>query len=521
MKKLMMAMGSIICLAVLLSFITIRHANQPTPTVHITTGYISGVKSLTSNIVAYKGIPYAQPPVGQLRWTAPKLATPWTGVRACTQFGPSPYQGTPVPFSMWSEEFLIPKAPVSEDCLYLNVWAEAPPVRKKKPVLVWIYGGGFNSGGSAVPIYDGEAMARKGIVFVSFNYRVGVFGFFAHPELTRESAHHSSGNYGLLDQVAALQWVHQNIAAFGGDPNNVTIAGQSAGSMSVNCLMASPLTKNLFQKAIAESGAMVAGTERNENTLQHEEQHGLELAQQLHATTITDLRNLPAEQLQNTAKGYNKVIVDGYVLPESVHDCFAAGRQHQVPLLTGWNENEGFLYGSLQNAAGFKNLAQTLFSNQASVFLKFYPADDEAQAKQSQYNFGRDQHFGMQNYLLANQQSTSGQQQIYVYRFTRKLPATGAYVGYGAFHTGEVPYVYDNLKFVNRPWEPVDHKLAHTLSAYWANFVKTGNPNSNGLPSWPAYNTQNHQTMILSEQPHAQQMPDKEALDLLLRKWNK
>jgi para-nitrobenzyl esterase len=234
-------------------------------------GRVAGTTNAGGDVRIFRGIPFAAPPVGALRWKAPQPVKPWTGVRNCTAFGPSPMQNDPAPFSMWTEEYLIPKDPIDEDCLYLNVWTGARSAAEKRPVLVWIYGGGFVSGGSAVPIYDGEAMAKKGILFVSINYRVGVFGFFAHPELTRESGRGASGNYGLMDQVAALQWVQQNIAAFGGDPGNVTVAGQSAGAMSVNCLVASPLAKGLFTKAIAHSGASFG---RNILTLREAEAGG-------------------------------------------------------------------------------------------------------------------------------------------------------------------------------------------------------------------------------------------------------
>src|SRR5690348_7123272 len=232
-------------------------------------GVVSG--TVKDDVHIFKGIPFAAPPIGDLRWKAPQPVQHWTGVKVCDKFSASPMQASPAPFSMWTEEFLIPKEPIGEDCLYLNVWTGAKSAKEKRAVLVWIYGGGFQSGGSACPIYDGEAMAKKGIVFVSINYRVGVFGFFAHPELTKESGNNASGNYGIMDQVAALQWVQKNIAAFGGDPKNVTIAGQSAGSMSVNCLVASPLAKNLFQKAIGESGASFTNGNAN---LQKAEEDG-------------------------------------------------------------------------------------------------------------------------------------------------------------------------------------------------------------------------------------------------------
>src|SRR3982751_5016559 len=281
-------MKQLLLLSVLI-FIFSSSFTQTNAVVNTDAGLISGATNNDGKIHVFKGIPFAAPPVGELRWKAPQPVQHWSGIRECDSFSASPMQESPAPFSMWSEEFLIRKQPISEDCLYLNVWTSSILPTKKLPVLVWIYGGGFSSGGTNVPIYDGEAMAKKGIVFVSINYRVGIFGFFAHPELTKESTTHSSGNYGLMDQIAALQWVQKNIAAFGGDPNNVTIAGQSAGSMSVNCLVASPLAKGLFNKAIAESGAqLVSGALRGNTTLQQAEQDGAKVVTSLHVSGITD-----------------------------------------------------------------------------------------------------------------------------------------------------------------------------------------------------------------------------------------
>lgn len=483
--------------------------------VKIEKGLISGVKSKDGSVVCFKGIPFAAPPVGNLRLKAPQPAAPWEGVKKCDAFGPSPMQSKPVPFSMWSAEFLIPEKPISEDCLYLNVWTGATSNKEKRPVLVWIYGGGFSSGGSAVPIYDGEAMAKKGIIFVSINYRVGIFGFLAHPELTKESPYHASGNYGLLDQIAALQWVQKNIMAFGGDPSYVTIAGQSAGSMSVNCLVASPLTKGLFNKAIAESGASFTGPSA---TLQTAEQDGLKVAQSLHASSLAELRNMPAEELQK-AQGRRGPIVDGYVLPSSIADIFAAGKENKVALLTGWNENEGLGPGVIKNAADFAKQAEQQYGADKETFLKLYPATNDKIAAISQKNLARDMLFGVQNYTWAKLQSAEGSK-VYLYRFTRKVPATGEYVKYGAFHTGEVPYAYNNLQFVNRPWEPSDRKLANIMSSYWANFAATGNPNGKGLPAWPVYTMQDKKIMILDEMPEAGQLADAAALDFVYKKMS-
>ncbi len=490
-------------------------------TVKTNAGLVSGTVNKEGDIHIFKGISFAAPPLGNLRWQAPQPVKPWEGLRKCDAFAASPMQPKPAPFSMWSKEFLIPEEPIGEDCLYLNVWTGAKQPQEKRPVIVWIYGGGFSSGGSACPIYDGEAMAKKGIVFVSINYRVGIFGFFAHPELTKESGNKASGNYGLMDQIAALQWVQKNIAAFGGDAGNVTIAGQSAGSMSVNCLVASPQAKNLFTKAIAESGAsFISGGLRSTTTLKEAEEDGVKVAKTLNAASLADLRNVPADQLVKTPQGLRGVIVDGYVMPDAIANIFAAGKENKVSLLTGWNENEGLFFGQLKNAADYKNDVVKDYGPAAADFLKYYPADNDSVAAASQLNFSRDAIFGVQNYTWANVQSKQGSS-VYVYRFTRRVPGTGEYAKYGAFHTGEVPYAYNNLKFVDRPWEPLDHELAGTMSSYWANFAITGNPNGKGLPEWPAYNSNSKKIMVLGKKAVSKTLPDAAALDFVFDMMSK
>lgn len=482
-------------------------------TVSVEGGQVAGTLTADGSIHVFKGIPFAAPPVGERRWKVPQPVQPWSGVRQCDAFGPSPVQGKPSPFGPWSAEFLIPKEPISEDCLYLNVWSGAKAASERRPVLVWIYGGGFGSGGSGCAIYDGEATAKKGIVFVSINYRVGPFGFFAHPELTKESGHNASGNYGLMDQVAALQWVKKNIAAFGGDPNNVTVAGQSAGSMSVNCLVATPLAKNLFKKAIAESGASFANPYPS---LQQAEEMGVKMAQSLGATSLADLRAKPADEILKKAQGRGPII-DGYVLPASIAAIFAEHKENNVALLTGWNEDEGMSMGKPKTAEEYRKQIQQQYGANAENILKYYPAETDADAARSQVRISRDMTFGAQNYTWANIASSAGKP-VYVYRFTRKLPATGEYAHYGAFHTGEVAYAYDNLRFIDRqlrPLEPADDALAHTISTYWANFIKTGNPNGKGLPQWPAYSVTDKKIMMLGVPAGAEPLPDGPALDAL------
>ena len=474
-------------------------------------GQISGSLSNDGTVHAFKGIPFAAPPVGNLRWKAPQPVTPWTGIKKCTEFSKSPMQGKPDEFGVYTREFLIKDEPLSEDCLYLNVWTGARSATEIRPVIVWIYGGGFVSGGTNVPIYDGEALAKKGVVLVSIPYRVGIFGFPAHPELTKESPNHSSGNYGLLDQIAALKWVQKNIAAFGGDPSNVTIAGQSAGAFSVNYLVASPLSKGLFKRAIAESGASFLAGPLGGTPLEQAEKAGMQTAEKLHATTLAALRKLPAADLLKQNGG--RPIIDGYVIRENIAATFAANRENPVDLLTGWNEDDAFV-GPPKSAADYKAQIASQYGAKADEFLKFYPAGTEAE--RSQINISRDNMFGAQNYTWANVQAGKNKK-VYLYRFIRRLPATEAFKKYGAFHTGEVGYVFNNLKFLNRPFEKADRDLANTISSYWVNFAKTGDPNGPGLPQWPRYTIAGKQVMMLDEKPSAQPLADSAALDFMIR----
>jgi len=490
-----------------------------TGVINVDGGMITGVKSTTGNIVSFKGVPFAAPPVGQLRWKAPQPVQHWAGVKKCDAFGPSPMQAKPVPFGVYTKEFLIPEQPISEDCLYLNVWAKNN-VTPKKPVFVWIYGGGFTSGGAAVPIYDGEAMAKKGIIFVSINYRVGVFGFLAHPSLTKESPDKASGNYALLDQIAALKWIKKNIANFGGDPDNVTIAGQSAGSMSVNCLVASPVANNLFNKAIAESGSMMVSNPMIKSlTLADAEQQGIKLATTVHANTINELRKIPAADLMKVPGGYSP-IVDGYVLPEPVSQIFNEGKENNIPLLTGWNADEGFVF-SFKKKEAFQQEAKEKYGKDAGEFLKYFPANTDEEAAHSQTKLSRDMIFAISGYKWAGLQAQKAKAPVYVYYFQHKLPATPDFEKYGAFHTGEVAYAMDNLKFLNRPWKPADKILANEMSAYWVNFITNGDPNGKNLPTWPKYNKNMSKVIVFDNIALQRRLPDKEELEFMLSKVEK
>ncbi len=476
-------------------------------------GRVSGVTS--AGITSFKGIPFAAPPVGDLRWKAPRPPASWQGVRRADQFGTGCFQNKSGAFGPWSAEYIAKNAMEggsSEDCLYLNVWTGASKPGEKRPVFVWIYGGGFNSGSGDVPVYDGAGLASKGLVTVTFNYRVGIFGFFAHPELTNESGHNSSGNYALLDMIAALKWVRKNIAAFGGDSANVTIAGQSAGAFAVNYLMASPLAKGLFERAIAESG----GAFNAAPSLKDAEAGGVRLAETLGAKSLADLRAIPAGKLQQSSARYRgAAIVDGYVVPDDVFRIFASGHQNDVPLLTGWNADDGVSFGPAPKAEVFRAQAQRTYGNMADAFLKVFPASTDEEAAASQKAAVRDPGFAWQNRTWARLESAAGKSKVYLYYFDRTAPGTPEQTRYGAFHSSEIPYARNTLNRWDRPWTPADRKLSEEMSAYWVNFAKTGDPNGPGLPKWPAFSGSNQQSMRLGEVIEVILTPDKEKLDFL------
>ena len=480
--------------------------------VQLQEGQIKGVKETESSLISYKGIPFAAPPVGELRWKAPQALEPWEGILDCDDFGPSPVQGKPMPFMFWSEEFLIPAEPISEDCLYLNVWTEAETTEEKLPVIVYIYGGGFRSGGSGCAIYDGASMASKGVVFVSINYRVGLFGFLAHPDLSAESGYGSSGNYGILDMIAALKWVNRNIAQFGGDPGNVTIAGQSAGAFGVNYLTVSPLAKGIFHRAIAESGAsFVSSPLRPALDLSGAEELGVIFAKNMDAGSLDELRALPSDSILHASGGLNSPFVDGYVIPEALMDTYAKEIQNDVPILIGWNRDDKMLVRP-QTSDIFREQIMERYGELADDFFAVYATSTEEEAAWSQFDMSRDQSFGIQVYTWAKMQTKSGRSGAWVYNFNRELPAYTAETAFGAFHSGEIVYAYDNLHTLDRPWEAIDQKIADQMSGYWVNFAKTGDPNGPGLSQWDPYDLQNEQVMLLDTIVGQQTLPDRAKL---------
>jgi para-nitrobenzyl esterase len=468
---------------------------QATLTNQVEGGAVRGVS--LGAVDVFKGIPYAAPPVGDLRWRPPEPAAPWKGVRQATSFAPACMQSG---VSMPGE---APPA-VSEDCLYLNVWTPSPKAGRPRAVMVFIYGGGFTNGSAAMPLYWGDRLARKGVVVVTFGYRVGPFGFLALPALTQESPHHASGDYWLLDQLAALAWVKRNIAAFGGDPGRVTIFGQSAGAMSVSLLAASPLAKGLFQRAIAESGGVFEPVKLAPSwLLPNAERQGEAYASSLGAKSLADLRRLPATRLlQGAAGSVSHPVVEGYGLPSSPYDVFAAGRQNDVPTIVGSNEEEG---RSLVNvtkvkAASFEADIARDWGALPPALMAGYPHASDDAARQARADFERDLRFGWDMWAWARLQAATGKAPIYYYHFTQKppFPATSRYAGWGASHWAELWYVFDHLS--QEPawrWTAADRRLAVAMSTYWTNFAKTGDPNGDSLPHWPRFSKASDSVLYL------------------------
>lgn len=465
--------------------------------VRVEGGLVSGVLGRNPSITAFKGIPFAAPPVGDLRWRAPKQVVPWQGVRRADQFSASCIQNVVAERKPWTYEFMT-HGDISEDCLYLNVWTAAKSAAEKRPVFVYLYGGGFAEGSGAVPVYDGEGLAKKGLVVVTINYRVGVLGFLALPELTRESDHRASGNYGLLDQIAALQWVHENIARFGGDPNRVTLAGQSAGGMSVHDLTASPLAKGLFQRAIVESGG--SNIDRvgipGPRALAEAEADGQRFVDSKGAKSLKELRAMSWQKVTEAGPGGSFAsglrfapIVDGYLLPAPVREIFAQGKQNDVVTLTGANAGELGGFGPPQGpvtAESFQKQAKQRYGAKADEFLKLYPAATDEEAKLAQSQSARDQAL-VSMYLWAKERSKTAKTKVYEYLWDHALPGPDA-GRFGAFHTSEVPYVLSTLYMSDRPFTDADRKIAVMMSSYWANFAATADPNGKGLAPWAAIN---------------------------------
>jgi para-nitrobenzyl esterase len=450
--------------------------------VQTASGTLEGVGAQENGVRAFKGIPFAEPPVGDLRWKAPRPVKHWTGVREAKQFGPRCMQ--PAIFS----DMVFRSNGMSEDCLYINVWTPAKSANEKLPVLLYYFGGGFIAGDGSEPRYDGESMAAKGIVALTVNYRLGVFGFIAHPELTKESPNRASGNYALLDQHAALAWVKQNIAAFGGDPRKITIAGESAGSIAVSAQMASPLSRDLIAGAIGESGSIVAALAPV--PLKDGEAQGTKFAASLNAADLAALRAIPSQQLMEAGSklGVGRFLptIDGYFFPEPPLATFAAGKQAKVPLLAGWNSEEQGARSILQRdeptRANFEKAVRRFYPNDADAILKEYAPASDAEVPQIATDLAGDRFIAYSTWKWIDLAAKTGGKPVYRYYYTRPRPKAA-----GAAHSAEIEYAMGNLA-TNKAyeWTPDDYKVSKAMQEYFANFVKSGNPNGRGLAKWPA-----------------------------------
>ena len=501
--------------------------------VKIDSGMVAGTASGQPTVRVFKGIPFAAPPLAENRWKAPQPVAKWDGVRKADAFG-APCTSGPAAFGRGGRgaagaegrgrgaapgaapgaaapgaaapaaapaaaappaQAAPPREPArSEDCLYLNVWTSANNPSDKRPVMVWIYGGGFTGGSGGLAWYDGENLASKGPVIVTFNYRLGSLGFFAHPELAIESGRHAAGNYGMMDAIAALQWVKRNISAFGGDPNNVTVAGESAGAIMVGALVGSPMAKGLFHRAIAESGGWMGLTIGRMTSGEAALANGQKTMDALGVKTIAELRAKPLNELTGLSAG--GLVIDGYLIPEDISLTFMNGKQNAVDVLTGSNKDEanfgicggagGRGGGGGLTAEAFKTNAQRKFGDAADEYVKLYGVTSDAEAQPAAHAACADEiNWNMRQWAVA--QAKQGKK-AYTYFFSHIQTVNGAPSPQGATHTAEISFAWNNPKGqATQTWNDVDIKLADQMSSYWVNFITKGDPNGNGLPKWPEY----------------------------------
>lgn len=489
-------MKALLIVHVIAAFAAYAAAAQSGIVAETANGLVEGI-TLESGIHVFKGIPYAAPPVRELRWRAPQPVSDWDGVRRADRFADQCMQ------QRVFEDMRFRNSGVSEDCLYLNVWTPEVSSDAGRPVLVYFYGGGFIAGDGSEPRYDGESMAREGIVVVTMSYRLGVFGFFAHPALTEESPHHASGNYALLDQYESLRWVSRNIAAFGGHPDRVTIAGESAGSFSVSAQMASPLSKGLIAGAIGESGSLLGS--RAPATLDEIEDQGEAFAARLGASSLRDLRRVSAMELLHAASQPGtprfSTAVDGYFFPESPVEIFAEGKQAHVPLMVGWNSAESHYRGILgandPTPENFVAAVRNLYGERTDEILAVYSASTEEEARQAATDLAGDRFIGFSTWKWAELHRQTGEAPVFQYFYAHPRPPMRPEEGgpaaeetpeppLGAAHSAEIEYALGNLD-VNDVyvWEPEDYDVSEVLQGYFVNFIRSGDPNGPSLPEWP------------------------------------
>jgi para-nitrobenzyl esterase len=497
---------SIYLIGIAITLILNACSTLPPEQVKVEQGIVQG--TIEDGLKIFKGIPFASPPVGDLRWKAPQPAKKWEGVKQTTEFAPVPMQGG------------NPPSGKSEDCLYLNIWTPAKSAKEKLPVLVWIYGGGFSFGSTAEPVTDGAKLAKKGVILVSIAYRVNQFGFLALPELSAESPNHVSGNYGILDQIAGLEWIQKNIAAFGGDPNKVTIFGESAGGISVSMLCASPLTKGLISGAISQSGGSFGPTRpttypgENMKTLEKAEADGVTYVQKAGVSTLAELRAIEADKLPT---GFGMPggwpIVDGYVIPDDQYKLYEAGKFNDTPILVGYNSDEGASFTRTKDPKEFTEAVKQRYGKFAEALLEAYPVTETSVPKTAR-DLSRDAAFGWQTWSWARLQAKMGKSKAYLYYFDQhpNYPEDSPQYGYGSPHGQDVAYVFMHVNADNES----DVALSDAIGTYWTNFAKSGNPNGEGVPEWKAFSDEDQNVMYLTgPTPFLGPVPSAESLEVL------
>lgn len=483
--------------------------SQLPPVINVSGGAIRGVYE--QGLQVYKGIPFATLPVGNLRWKAPLPVEKWKGVKLTDRYGPSPYQGG------------NPTGGKSEDCLYLNVWSPAKSSKEKLPVLVWIYGGGFSFGSTAEPVYTGENIANKGVVFVSIAYRVGQLGFLAHPALSAETKNKVSGNYGLLDMIAGLKWVKKNIGVFGGDPDKVTLFGESAGGIAVSMLCASPLAKGLFHGAISQSGGSFGPPRwttypgENQKLLTDAEQSGLEFMKKAGANSLAELRNVPVEKLpQGFGLPGAWPIIDGYVIPADQYTLYEKGKYNHTPVLIGYNSDEGLSFMPPKTPKDYLDNVNKRYGKYATDLIRAYPVGDSTVPKTAR-DLARDAAFGWHTWAWADLQSKTSKSKIFYYYFDQHpdYPVHSPQYGHGSPHGQDVAFVFGHLNPQSKLATPTDNAISEAMINYWTNFAKTGNPNGTNVPRWDEFTKDNHRVMHFKQRPEMGPVPSESSLKIL------
>ncbi len=481
-------------------------AQQPA-SVKVEEGSVQGTSE--DGLTVYKGIPFATPPIGDLRWKAPQPAAKWEGVKQADKFAPGPIQGG------------NPPSGKNEDCLYLNVWTPAKSSKDKIPVLVWIYGGGFNGGSTSETTYSGEKLAKKGVVLVSIAYRVGQLGFMAHPELSAESPDKVSGNYGLLDMIAGLKWIQKNIAAFGGDPGKVTIFGESAGGIAVSMLCASPLAKGLFHGAISQSGGsfgpprLTTFPGENLKRLTDAENAGAAYVQNAGFSSIAEMRKVNADKLP-AIRGLAWPIIDGWVIPDDQYKLYGAKKYNDVPILVGYNSDEGASFSPPKTPEDYINGVKHRYGKFADDLIKAYPVGTSNVPKTAR-DLARDAAFGWQTWIWARLHAKMGKTKAYYYYFDQHpdFPADSPRFGYGSPHGQDVGFVFQHLNPNSQNATVTDQQVSEVMATYWTNFAKYGHPNGNGVPNWPAFSDANPVVMYFNQTAHTGPVPGAGSLKVL------